>query len=191
MNDSDFVKLVEKAFGNIPSSPPVQSIVAHGRRQRQRHRVGGIGLALGLPIAVLAIVMSSPWSGASPPAAGHIDSTQPIISTDTSSTEGFMRALVGGELRMSSDGCLYAAQGSKTYDVLWPFGYTAKEGANGIVQVFDGQGRLRVEVGHVFQGSGGFLPESDLMRCRVAPPRAVMVIQVEIRDLSSNDEGSH
>lgn len=107
----------------------------------------------------------------------------PVINTNGwKPGDPYLRAIVGGLLQMSDDGCLYVQQGARRVDILWPDGFSAARLPDGVVVVKDPAQHVVARVGSGVFGAGGNIPPAPAdMACRAGEPGSGVVdLQTEI-----------
>jgi hypothetical protein len=169
----------------------VRSLDPHAAIARSRRRralrvltVVGVAAAVCLIAAGGYALRLDPGNRGAPLAGPSADGVDPLISTsEWAPGDPYMRAIVGGVLEMSADGCLFVQNGDHRIDLLWPKSFSATNLADGSVVVEDPTGQVAAAVGSPFSASGGYVPvPADMMACWAGPPGSrVAAVQAEIQ----------
>lgn len=106
--------------------------------------------------------------------------------------DGAMRAIVGGYIALSKDGCVYLKQSGAKQDVMWPAGYSADVSADGVLTVRNPAGEPVGYEGTKISADGGDLSKDEggipdgllrLLECHVSD--SVVIIQDVLPPLSA------
>lgn len=139
---------------------------ARARRQRRRRAqlAGGI-LAVTATLAaggflVAQSTRSDPVGPVTTPSPSPTD-TPILLPTLDEPSEGGQEVGLSGVLTVGPDGCLYAANEHRPAELtslIWPYGYTARRNAEGMVEVLDAGGAVVLREGDLFMAGGGWAP---------------------------------